>query len=184
MYLYTDLYCHKLLVQRERMPLIFIILRKILNVFLFLVSLTSVILFAFSTKKFFPLLLFVVFLMTAVPIIMGDGVSTILRERFIAENRIRYGLPVQLDMIKIIGGYSKIFSVLWLFPTACFLIPGGDLYVGVMPPILLTSILVLKLIEHTWLIFGLSKKKYWSMHICALISFSALAISVRSIIGY
>ena len=115
---------------------------------------------------------------------MGEGVSIILRERFIASYRMRHGLPAEYDMKKIIKGYSRIFPVLWLFPSACFLIPGGGLFIGVLPPILLMSLLVLKLIEHTWLTFGFSAKKYWLMHISALTVLSATAIVLRTVWGY
>ena len=184
MYLYTDLYCHKLLVKRERTPFIFTVLRKVLNILLFWLSLFFLLLFALATREFFPLLLAVVFLTTAVPIIMGSGVSAILRERFIAESYARRGLPLKYDIKKIINGYAKIFPVLWIFPPACVLLPGGGLYIAVLPPILLMSILVLKLIEHTWLIFGFSKKKYWLMHLCVLAALFFGAALARTIIGY
>ncbi|MBQ9746437.1 MAG: hypothetical protein IJW21_06405, partial [Clostridia bacterium] len=129
-------------------------------------------------------LLVIVFLTTAVPIIMGDGVSAILRERYIVAYQMSRGLPAVYDIKKIIGGYCKIFPALWLFPSACLLLPGGSLFVGILPPILLMSLLIIKLIEHTWLTFGFSKKTYWIMHASALALLSFSAIILHSALGY
>ncbi len=91
---------------------------------------------------------------------------------------------IKYNRHKLFVGYAKIFTFLWFFPAASFLIPGGSLWLAVLPPLLLTSVLTLVLTEHTWTAFGFSRRSYWLMHTLALAALSAAAIAFRVRIGY
>ena len=182
--MYTDLYCHKMLLKNEKVPVIFTVLRKILGIVFLLVSVAAMIIAVRATKKFFAILLTIVFFTAAVPVIIMDGAYLVLWQKHIVSIRAKHGLPIKYDKRKLFGGYAKIFSFLWFFPAASFLIPGGHLWIAVLPPLLLTSVLTLVLIQHTWTAFGFSRRSYWLMHTLALAALSAAAIAFRACMGY
>ncbi len=182
--MYTDLYCHKMLLKNEKVPTIFKVIRKILGVLFLLVSIVAIIIAVRATRKFFAILLVIVFFTAAVPIIIMDGAYLVLWQKHIVSVQAKHGLPIKYNKRKLFAGYAKIFSFLWLFPSASFLIPGGHLWIAVLPPLLLTSVLIFSLTEHTWLTFGFSRRKYWLMHTLALTALSAAAIAFRVCMGY
>ena len=182
--MYTDLYCHKMLLKSEKIPSVFTFIRKILGALFLLVSALAVILAVYATRKFFAVLLAIVFFTAAVPIIIMDGTCIVLWQKHIVCIRKKHGLPVNPDKRKLFEGYAKMFFFLWLFPSATFAIPGGHLWIAVLPPLLLTSVLIFVLSEHTWLVFGFSRKKYWLLHTLALTALSAAAIIFRACMGY
>lgn len=182
--MYTDLYCHKMLIKHEKTPLFFKIIRRALNIVFLFISLVIIAIICNMTKKFFIMLSIIVFLLVCVPVIIRDGTFLIFREKYIVSNQIRHNLPIKYNVRKVKKGYAEIFAFLWLFPSASFLLPGGHLWILIFPPIMLTSLLTIKLTEHTWLAFGFSKKKYWLMHVCAFFAISAIFILFRNAVGY
>ena len=182
--MYTDLYCHKMLIKSEKIPLIIKIIRKIFSIIFLLISAAAIILAISATRSFFAILIVIVFFTSAVPIMIIDGAYLVLWQKHIVTIQAKHGMPLKYNKKKLFEGYAKIFTFLWLFPSASFLIPGGHLWIAVLPPILLMSVLTLVLTEHTWLSFGFSRRKYWLMHISALTTLSAAAIAFRTIMGY
>ena len=182
--MYTDLYCHKMLLKNEKVPVIFTVLRKILGVVFLLVSVLAIVIAIHATKRFFAILLTIVFFTAAVPIIIMDGAYLVIWQKHIVSVQAKHGLPIKYNKRKLVMGYAKIFSFLWFFPAASFLIPGGSLWLAVLPPLLLASVLTLVLTERTWTAFGFSRRSYWLMHTLALAALSAAAIAFRVRIGY
>ena len=113
-----------------------------------------------------------------------DGAYLVLWQKHIVSIQAKHGLPIKYNRHKLFVGYAKIFTFLCFFPAASFIIPGGILWLAVLPPLLLTSVLTLVLTEHTWTAFGFSRRSYWLMHTLALTSLSAAAIAFRVRIGY
>ena len=81
--MYTDLYCHKMLLKSEKIPSVFTFIRKILGALFLLVSALAVILAVYATRKFFAVLLAIVFFTAAVPIIIMDGTCIVLWQKHI-----------------------------------------------------------------------------------------------------
>ncbi len=173
-----------MLIKNEKVPVIFTVIRKILGAVFLLVSIAAMIIAVRATKKFFAILLVIVFFTAAVPIIIMDGAYLVLWQKHIVSVQAKHGLPIKYNKRKLFAGYAKIFIFLWLFPAASFLIPGGHLWMAVLPPLLLTSVLTFALIQHTWTAFNFSKRAYWLMHACTLTALSAAAISFRVCMGY
>ena len=119
--------------------------------------------FLHITKGFFIIAIGISFFCLACPMMIYDGVKTIITEKSKADMQILQDAPDCFDRKKVLISYGKLFLLFGLLPMIAFLLPEG-LWILVFPPLTVIDLAVLKLTEHTWIAFGWKKRSYWLLN--------------------